>query len=120
VYEELQDGFETYAHINWELDGRYQALLNRDSIIEALIKTRNMDEDSAKLYFNNQVNNFSIDTERFAKLVNEYCVENDSRVVFLMDEVGQFVGTNTELMLNLQNSVEDLGRFCGGKAWVAV
>ena len=79
-----------------------------------------MDEESAKLYFNNQVNNFSIDTERFAKLINQYCVEKNSRVVFLMDEVGQFVGTNTELMLNLQTSVEDLGRFCGGKAWVVV
>lgn len=120
VYEEFQKSFEAYSGKNWKLDGRNQAFLNRDSIIKALIKTRNMDEESAKLYFNNQVNNFSIDTERFAKLVNEYCVENDSRVVFLMDEVGQFVGTNTELMLNLQTSVEDLGRFCGGKAWVVV
>ena len=79
-----------------------------------------MDEESARKYFDDQVNNFSMTTERFAKIVNEYCKTNKARVAFLMDEVGQFVGTNTELMLNLQTCVEDLGRYCDGKAWVVV
>ena len=37
-----------------------------------------------------------------------------------MDEVGQFIGTNGELMLNLQTCVEDLGKYCRGQAWVVV
>lgn len=37
-----------------------------------------------------------------------------------MDEVGQFIGDDTQLMLNLQTCVEDLGKYCRGQAWVVV
>jgi len=119
-YDSFMASFEQYSSKDWKKDGRNQAFLNRNHIIKALVDTREMDEESARKYFDDQVNNFSITTERFAKIVNDYCITNKSRVVFLMDEVGQFVGTNTELMLNLQTCVEDLGRFCNGKAWVVV
>jgi len=42
------------------------------------------------------------------------------RLVFLVDEVGQFIGSDTHLMLNLQTITEDLGRICQGRAWVVV
>jgi hypothetical protein len=119
-YDDFMSSFKQYSGKDWKKDGRNQAFLNRNHIIKSLVEIRDMDEESARKYFDDQVNNFSITTERFAKIVNEYCVANKSRVVFLMDEVGQFVGTNTELMLNLQTCVEDLGRFCNGKAWVVV
>lgn len=119
-YDSFIASFKQYSNKDWKKDGRNQAFLNRNHIIKALVDTRKMDEESARKYFDDQVNNFSITTERFAKIVSEYCEANKSRVVFLMDEVGQFVGTNTDLMLNLQTCVEDLGRFCNGKAWVVV
>ena len=34
--------------------------------------------------------------------------------------MGQYIGDNVGLMLNLQTVVEDLGTYCGGKAWVIV
>ena len=71
-------------------------------------------------YVDDQTINFTKTTEGFAKIVNDYCQKNDTRVVFLMDEVGQFIGSNGELMLNLQTCVEDLGKYCHGKAWVVV
>ncbi len=37
-----------------------------------------------------------------------------------MDEIGQYIGENSELMLNLQTIVEELGTNLRGKAWVAV
>jgi len=120
VYDTFKSLFNSYANKDWTKDGRNQAFLNRDNIIKALVDTRNMDVESARKYFDDQVNNFSMTTERFAKTVNDYCKKNKVRVAFLMDEVGQFVGTNTELMLNLQTCVEDLGRFCEGKVWVIV
>lgn len=119
-YDAFMEKFHTYSNKDWKKDGRNQAFLNRNNIIKALVDVRDMDEESARKYFDDQVNNFSMTTERFAKIVDEYCKTNKSRVAFLMDEVGQFVGTNTELMLNLQTCVEDLGRFCNGKAWVVV
>lgn len=42
------------------------------------------------------------------------------RIVFLVDEVGQFIGENTELMLSLQSVAEDLAVKTNGRAWVVV
>ena len=40
--------------------------------------------------------------------------------MFLVDEVGQFIGEDTHLMLNLQTITEQLGTVCRGRAWVVV
>jgi len=42
------------------------------------------------------------------------------RLNFFVDEVGQFIGTNSHLMLNLQTIAESLNTKCGGRAWVFV
>ena len=111
--------FEEYSGRNW-VQTRAKALLNRDYIIKALVASRNMSEESAKKFIEDQTRNFTNTTEEFAKIVDEYCRKNKTRVIFLMDEVGQFIGDNTQLMLNLQTCVEDLGKFARGQAWVVV
>lgn len=111
--------FEELSGRNW-VQTRAKALLNRDYIIKALVAVRGMSEESAKEFVEDQTRNYTNSTEDFAKLVNEYCKKNKTRVVFLIDEVGQFIGTNGELMLNLQTCVEDLGKYCRGQAWVVV
>lgn len=40
--------------------------------------------------------------------------------MFLVDEIGQYIGDDSKLMLNLQTVTEELGRQCKGKAWVIV
>ncbi len=117
--EEFAAKFEELSKRNWT-DTRAKALLNRDYIIQALVAVRNMSEESAKQFVDDQTRNFTNSTEDFAKIVNDYCKKNKTRVVFLMDEVGQFIGDNTQLMLNLQTCVEDLGKYCRGQAWVIV
>ena len=117
--QEFISKFEELSHREWN-QTRAKALLNRDYIVEALVLVRNMSEESAKQFVDDQTKNFTNTTEDFAKIVNEYCVKNKTRVIFLMDEVGQFIGDNTQLMLNLQTCVEDLGKFCKGQAWVVV
>lgn len=117
--EEFTETFENISGRNW-VQTRAKALLNRDSMIKALVTVRGMSEESAKIFIEDQVRNFTNTTEEFGKIVNAYCVKNNSRVVFLMDEVGQFIGENTQLMLNLQTCVEDLGKFAHGKAWVVI
>ena len=42
------------------------------------------------------------------------------RLNFFVDEVGQFIGSNTHLMLNLQTIAETLNTKCAGRAWVFV
>ena len=36
----------------------------------------------------------------------------------MADEVGQYVGTNVSLLLDLQGVIEKLGSECKGKVWV--
>lgn len=117
--EEFAETFEQISGRNWT-QTRAKALLNRDSMIKALVAVRGMSEESAKIFIEDQTRNFTNTTEDFGKIVNAYCEKHNSRVVFLMDEVGQFIGDNTQLMLNLQTCVEDLGKFAHGKAWVVI
>ncbi len=44
----------------------------------------------------------------------------DFRLNFFVDEVGQFIGSDTKLMLNLQTIAESLNTKCAGRAWVFV
>ena len=119
LLEAFINKFEELSGRNWR-QTRAKALLNRDYIIKSLVVARGMSEDSAKDFVDDQMRHFTNTTEDFAKIVNDYCKKNKKRVVFLMDEVGQFIGTNGELMLNLQTCVEDLGKYCRGQAWVVV
>ena len=40
--------------------------------------------------------------------------------MFMIDEVGQYIGSDGSLMLNLQTIVEEIGSKCGGRVWVIV
>lgn len=118
-YESFKDSFKTFSKKDWA-DGRNHALLNRDNIIKSLVEVRDMSVESAEAFVNDATLNYTKTTEEFAKIVNEHTKKYKTRVIFLMDEVGQFIGTNGSLMLNLQTVVEDLGKFCHGNAWVVV
>lgn len=58
----------------------------------------------------------------FARIVNEYLDSKGPkhRIIFLADEMGQYIGDSNNMMLNLQTIVEELGVFCRGRAWVLV
>lgn len=42
------------------------------------------------------------------------------RIAFFVNEVGQFIGDDSQLMLNLQTVTEQLATHCRGRAWVFV
>ena len=119
LLESFISKFEELSHRNWKND-RAKAALNKRFIVQALSFARNVPQEDAETFINQQINEYTISTDEFAKIVNEYCKKNKTRVIFLMDEVGQFIGNNTQLMLNLQTCVEDLGKYCQGKAWVVI
>lgn len=63
-----------------------------------------------------------LSVENVCKMIKSYLdtCGKQHRIVFLVDEIGQFIGGNTQLMLNLQTITENLGTICDGRAWVIV
>jgi hypothetical protein len=65
---------------------------------------------------------YSLSIEDFANRVNTYIntKEDNFRLNFFVDEVGQYIAGNIKLMLNLQSIAESLATKCKGRAWVIV
>ncbi|WP_339246325.1 BREX system P-loop protein BrxC [Paenibacillus sp. FSL R10-2796] len=80
------------------------------------------DEASADFMVRNAQKEFSISAKELGKLIAEYCQSKgaDYRLVFLIDEVGQYIGMDNNLMLDLQNAVEEIGAATNGQAWIAI
>lgn len=121
VYENFKKSFEEISGNSW-IDAREDFYYEEDSIIEALSKTTKMSEEAARNWYTKCEENYSLSIDKFAVKVKEYSESKgkNHHVVFLVDEIGQYIGDNTQLMLNLQTVVEDLGTKCGGKCWVIV
>lgn len=120
-YEEFKAEFEKISGNTWE-EAREDFYYEEDSIIEALSKTTKMSKDAARNWYERAEEDYFISIDRFAKRVREYVEAkgNNHHVVFLIDELGQYIGNDSQLMLNLQTVVEDIGTQCGGKVWVLV
>jgi len=95
---------------------------HRDEVVKALTKTLTLSQDSAEKWVDGAEESFALTVENFCKWVKQYLDSkgNNGRLIFLVDEVGQFIGTDSQLMLNLQTITENLGTICGGRAWMVV
>jgi len=120
-YEDFCKAFNNIYGSSWEKERDAYTLL-KDEIVEALSKVLDKKEQATEEWFESIEKNFNLTVEGFSNRVKEYLDSKgpDHRIVFLVDEVGQFIGDDTHLMLNLQTIVEDLGRICQGRAWVLV
>lgn len=121
LYEEFKITFKTITGDKWE-EVRDEYYYITDEIVETIVKIGFMSEDAANNWADKAEENYSMSIEKFAREVNTYCNSKgkNHHVVFLVDEVGQYIGEDTKLMLNLQSITEDLGAKCKGKAWVVV
>ena len=119
--ERFQQAFRAASGSDW-LEERDAYLLMGEYIVQALGQTLGISGADATKWFERAEAEHTISIDKFARLVNEYLERKapDHRIVFIVDEVGQFVGTDTHRMLNLQTITEDLGRLCQGRAWVIV
>ena len=121
TYEAFQNKYAELAGKSWA-ESREDYYFEEDNIVEALAETTKMSADSARHWYQRGEENYSISVEKFANKVKEYIESKgkEHHVIFLVDEMGQYIGDDSGLILNLQTVVEDLGTYCGGKAWVLV
>jgi hypothetical protein len=121
TYEEFKRIFREKEDRDWT-DAREDFYYVEDSIVKALAESTKMSIDAARSWYAKSEETYTLSIEKFAKRVREYIEKkgHNHHVVFLVDEIGQYIGDNSQLMLNLQTVVEDLGVQCGGKCWVIV
>ena len=121
TYTAFKDEFARIAGRQWTA-ARDDFYYEEDAIVAALAAATRMSEEAARNWYNKAEENYTLTVDKFAKRVRKY-IEGKGRnhhVVFCVDEMGQYIGDSSGLMLNLQTVVEDLGAECGGKAWVMV
>lgn len=120
-FDSFKQKFKEFSSESWE-SGRETIFLESDNLAKALASVDNISIESAKDLIDKYEENYSLSIEEFANDVKDYIdtKEDGFRLVFFVDEVGQYIGDNTKLMLNLQTIVETLATVCGGQAWIIV
>jgi len=120
-FSEFKAKFKEASGRDW-VDAREEFYFIQDEIVQVLSELGIMSEDAAKIWCEKASDTYSLSIEKFSNMVRRYCESKgkNHHVVFLVDEIGQYIAGDTRLMLNLQTVTEDLGTACGGKAWVIV
>ena len=113
--------FEQNYGETWE-ETRHEIDFLEDIVVDSLVKAECFSESAARNWFIKNESDYKISIEEFADLVEEYLQSkgNNEHIVFLVDEIGQYIGGNRSLTLQLQTIVEELGNKSRGKAWVIV
>ena len=120
-FDEFKQTFEQIAGAPWEKK-RQAFAVNQDKVVKTLVQMDFMSEEAARNWCKNAKSDYDLSIEKFVSIVQNYVATKDKNhhVVFMVDEIGQYIADNTQLMLNLQTIVEDLGTACKGKVWVVV
>ena len=118
-YQAFKDAYARLAGIPWT-QGREQTALEGKNIDHAFAEV-NGGETTDGIIKQYQAS-YAVSIEDFAGEVKAWLDKQPDgyRLNFYVDEVGQFIGSNTHLMLNLQTVVESLNTKCAGRAWVFV
>lgn len=119
-FQEFKDAFEEETGDTWE-EGRRNIDFNGDEFIDVVEGLDIMSRENAERWLEKESAK-SISVESFCDLLADYLEikGKDHRIVFLVDEIGQYIGDNSQLMLNLQTLVELLGVNFQGRVWVGV
>lgn len=110
--------FENKKGMSW-INSRKAFAFNGKYIVPTLMEVMDMSEEDANAYFNDKSPiDFSI--SQLVDDIKSYLntKPKNFRLLFMADEVGQYVGTDTDMLLNLQSIVEKIGSECGGKVWI--
>ena len=117
----FHDAYRKHTGTEWvkERDA-YQ--FNHDEIVKAWSETLGQSQQAAEKWIDGAEDTFPLSVENFCKWTKEYLDSKgpQHRLIFLVDEVGQFIGSDEKLMVNLQTITEGLGTTCRRHAWIIV
>jgi hypothetical protein len=122
---DLQPFKSTYLSVNqtsWDVDREALATIKRAAFGRAYAAHFSVPESEAFDVMRQVREDYRVSIESFALSVKEYIDKQvpGFRLNFFVDEVGQFIGQDSKLMLNLQTLAESLATVCNGQAWIFV
>ena len=115
----FKEAFQRIAGIPWA-QGREQSALEGPSIDRAFAEVNGK---AAEGIIKQYSASYAVSIEDFADEVKCWLDKQEDpnfRLNFFVDEVGQFIGADTKLMLDLQTIAESLNTKCAGRSWVFV
>ena len=121
-YQAFQDAYQRIAGKEW-VQGREEGVLEEPNVAKAYAEISGLADDAPVDIINKHRNDYAVSIEDFADEVKSWLDKQDDpgfRLNFFVDEVGQFIGSDTKLMLNLQTIAESLNTKCAGRSWVFV
>lgn len=121
LYEVFKEKYKEVTGDDW-IEFRHKFSFFKDRVIKTLTEIKFMSLETAEDWARSTTRPYEISIDEFAQMVNKYLRSKgeNHHIIFLVDEMGQYIGDNTDLMLNLQTITEDLGTVCRGKAWIIV
>lgn len=119
-FEEFKKIFEEESGKTWK-EGMRNLSFHEEPFINVVGKMGFMNREAAERWLEKDIIK-SINVDNFSETLEEYLKIKGPkhRIVFLVDEIGQYIGDTSELMLNLQTLVETLGVKFKGRVWVGV
>jgi hypothetical protein len=116
---------ETYLRVNgtpWETDRAALATVGKAAFGRAYAAHFGVTDADAANVMRQVREDYRVSIESFAQMVKDYIARQPAgfRLNFFIDEVGQFIGQDSNRMLNLQTVTETLATICNGRAWVFV
>ena len=119
-YDLFKEKFEDSFGSAWE-ESRSDFDFIQDDVVEVLDEIGFMSVEAGRNWCEKATGEYTYKVEDFARLVKKYLDKKESNhhIVFLIDEIGQYIGDDSKLMLNLQTVTEDLGTACGGKGVIS-
>jgi hypothetical protein len=121
-FQEFKKEIEVELGFNWETDAATVASFQLQSVLE-IAKKLCPEIDIVSLHNKlSNPDNFKVGIA--ATLIPELQAflkdkDKDYRLLFLVDEVSQYVGSNKEILLNFQNIIERISDDCNNQVWIA-
>ena len=114
-YETFKAAYTRISGRDWA-QGREEGVLEEVNVAKAYAEISGQTEGPPTNILTKYRNEYSMSIEDFADEVKAWLDKQEPgfRLNFFVDEVGQFIGSDTHLMLNLQTIAESLNTKCAG------
>lgn len=122
VLAEFKTRLQKESGFNWETQAADVASYELDTILKlAKSLVPEMDTDSLRVKLSNPETFRVTIKDTLIPELKDYLAEKDNnfRLIFLVDEISQYIGNNKELLLNFQNIIERVSEDCNNQVWIA-